>query len=249
MYGLYRLSLSRKIKTMATVADKFDQGKIDRLKKYLLKEEQNGRTRDYEISVDDFVIVPRTNDVSEFDDYEMEMTNETRNLSIVIYKVNNNRNTCYSFCLKGEPEPPKEREQKMGLGEIDVMIQERVKEKLDAKDKEYEFARIKEKLAEKEEKLDEAEEYIEKIEKEITDLRAEMEEVRKGKIKNLLKQSEGVGNLIFSNVLGGIIKKIPGGEGLAGLFGGDEEEQTTESPRKETKASFEMKESEKENES
>ena len=85
---------------MPVIEERYDQNKIDSLKRYLKREAEKGRTRDYEIIVDGFKVVSRTNDVEEFDDYEDEIQDNTRNIAILIYDgAGTNRNTRYSFSL------------------------------------------------------------------------------------------------------------------------------------------------------
>ena len=97
------------------------------------KEQAKERSKDYEIIIDGFKIVSRTNDATEFDDYEPELNENTKNISVLIFDgAKTNRNTKYSFAL-GDDLPKKEKPK--ALGEIDLIIQE----KLDAKDKEYEL--------------------------------------------------------------------------------------------------------------
>ena len=103
------------------------------------------------------------------------------------------------------------------MGEIDNIIQE----KLAARDKEYEYNRLKEELEEIKIQLEEAEEYSE-------GLVAELEDLKKNRFK--------LGNFnmgeFASLALEGIVRrnpqmllKIPGGEALAGLIEQDNAEQ------------------------
>jgi hypothetical protein len=142
---------------MPVIEEKFDQSRIDGIKRYLQREAEKGRKRDYEIAVDGFKVVSRTDNVEEFDDFEAEIRDNTRNVSITVFDLNTNRNTKYFFHLQ------RELSQKSvnGLGEIDQMIQE----KLDAKDREHEMDRLKGKLAEAEDALEQAEEYAEQLER------------------------------------------------------------------------------------
>src|SRR3954464_6979481 len=82
---------------------KFDQHKIDSLKRYLQREADKERAKDYEIIIDGFRVVSRTDDLSEFDEYEQEIKSDTRNISILIFDgPGTNRNTRYSFALQSE---------------------------------------------------------------------------------------------------------------------------------------------------
>ena len=153
---------------MPLIEEKFDQSRIDSIKRYLQREAEKGRTKDYEIIVDGFKVVSRTDNLDEFEDYEAEIKNSTRNVSILVFDgQSTNRNTRYSFLLQGEPNTAQPKPLN-GLGEIDQIIQE----KLDAKDKEYELKQLREKLQETETALQESEEYNEQLEKAIAELKS-----------------------------------------------------------------------------
>ena len=163
---------------MPLIEEKYDQHKIDSLKRYLQREAQKGRQKDYEIMIDGFKVVSRTDEVDEFDDYEQEIKDTTRNISILIYDGGNtNRNTRYSFLLNQDRDRDRGKESSQavngmgGLGEVDQLIQQR----LDEKDREYALKNLTERLEETEEELKEAEKYNDQIEKELAHLKAQIE--------------------------------------------------------------------------
>ena len=193
---------------MPLIEEKFDQHKVDSLKRYLQKEAEKNRKKDYEILVDGFKIVSRTENIEEFEDYEQELKPATRNISILIYDgLNTNRNTRYSFLLQNETSAGhKGLNGTEDLGGI-------IKEKLDARDKEHETTRLKEKLEETQQLLDEAEEYGDILEQKIKDLEA-------GEHKKLVGLGD-VAGLLFNGWLKQnpkLMAKIPGGDALAGLL-------------------------------
>src|SRR5690242_9935429 len=121
---------------------KFDQHKIDSLKRYLQREGEKGRKKDYEIMIDGFRVVSRTDDLSEFDDYEQEIKGDTRNISILIFDgPGTNRNTRYSFSLQGDISN-RSSGSLNGLGDIEQVITDKLAER----EKEYEVERLKEQL-------------------------------------------------------------------------------------------------------
>lgn len=194
---------------MPLIEAKFDQSRIDSLRRYLQREAEKGRSKDYEIMVDGFKIVSRTDNVQEFDDYEHEVRDTTRNISILIYDgPNTPRNTRYSFALQAEPEgnSPKSLN---GLGDIDGIIEQRLSER----DRDHELQRMKEKLEDIEQQLEESEEYAEGLEKQIE----ELEGAKHSKAMNIGELT----GIALESILKRNLKNIPGGEGLAGLFGGD----------------------------
>ena len=150
---------------MPLIEERYDQHKIDSLKRYLQREAEKGRARDYEIIIDGFKVVSRTNDVNEFDGYEEEIRDTTRNLSILIYDGDKTpRNTKYSFALNQDSPIPAQPQNGLGsLADIDQMIQQ----KMDDKEKDFQIRTLTEKLEETEGKLQEAEEYNEKLQDEL----------------------------------------------------------------------------------
>lgn len=150
---------------MPLIEERYDQHKIDSLKRYLQREAEKGRARDYEIIIDGFKVVSRTSDVDEFDDYEAEIRDTTRNLSILIYDGDKTpRNTKYSFALNQDSTIPSQPQNGLGsLADIDQMIQQ----KMDDKEKDFQIRTLTEKLEETEDKLHDAEEYNEKLQSEL----------------------------------------------------------------------------------
>jgi hypothetical protein len=195
---------------MPLLEERYDQHKIDSLKRYLQRETDKNRARDYEIIVDGFKVVSRTNDIGEFDDYEQEIKDNTRNLSILIYDGDKtNRNTKYSFALNQDSAIPAQPQNSLGsLGDIDQIIQQ----KMDDKDKDYQINTLKEKLEETEEKLEESEEFAEK-------LKAELEHIKANRFQmkdvNLLE----VGAELLKFTINQKAKKSPFAAQLSGILG------------------------------
>ena len=215
--------------TMPLIEEKFDQHKIDSLKRYLQREAEKNRPKDFEIIVDGFKVVSRTESVEEFEDYEQEIKPSTRNLSILIFDgPGTNRNTRYSFTLQGEP-AGRSSQAGNGLGEIDQVIAQ----KLEEREREHELSRLREELATAKSQLAEAEEYADSLQKRIK----EMEEKR-------YVQAVSIGE-VASVVLKTLVKqhatRIPGGQALAGLLGADlpEDMPPAALPAAEGPASFE----------
>lgn len=212
---------------MPLIEEKFEQSRIDSIKRYLQREAEKHRTKDYEIIVDGFKVVSRTDNLEEFEDYEQEIKNNTRNLSILVFDgPNTNRNTRYSFVLQGELSTPQPKTLN-GLGEIDQIIQE----KLDAKEKEFELKQLQEKLSDTQQALEEAEEYTELLEKEISELK-----------EKRLVQSTNWGE-VLNGFLAAAAKnnKSQLGQALAGLLGVEGAEKPNELPQgnQDSHASFE----------
>jgi len=189
---------------------KFDQHKIDSLKRYLQREAEKGRKKDYEIMIDGFRVVSRTDDVSEFDDYDQEIKGDTRNISILIFDgPGTNRNTRYSFSLQGDISN-RSSGSLNGLGDIEQVITDKLAER----EKEYEAQRLKEQLKDTKLQLTEAEEYAETLERRIKEMEAQ-------RFTNTVSIGE-VAGLVLKSLVKQNIARIPGGQALAGLLGADQ---------------------------
>jgi hypothetical protein len=188
---------------MPVIEERYDQNKIDSLKRYLKRESDKGRTKDYEVIVDGFKVVSRTDDVEEFDDYEEEIKDNTRNISILIYDgAGTNRNTRYSFSLNQDnasPIPSKPMNGIGGLGEIDEIIQQ----KLEEKDRDYKISSLEKELEDTQQKLAEAEEYHQQLQDEITELKT----VKKSSMSLQLGE---IGASIMDNLLKRNIPQLAG---------------------------------------
>lgn len=199
---------------MPLVEEKFDQHKIDSLKRYLLRERENNRIKDFEIIVDSFKVVSRTNNIEEFEDYEQEIKENTRNLSILIFDgPETPRNTRYSFSLGDAIS--RNSQPANGLGEIDQVIAQ----KLEEHERVHELNRLKEQLSATKEQLTEAEEYAYSLEKRIKS----MEEKRYTQAVSLGE----VASVVLKSLVRQHASKIPGGQALAGLLGADDVDTST----------------------
>lgn len=195
---------------MPLLEEQFSQSRIDAIKRYLHREADKGKAKDFEIQVDGFKVVPRTNDLAEFDDYELELSPESYNVSILIFDgAATNRNTRYSLQMGSAKAAPQALN-----GTDENGIASLLKEKLEERDKEHELNRLQEKVKELEAQLKESEAWGSQLEQHIS-------EIQEGRHKKVVGLSELAGY-----VLDGIVKKnphilnaLPGGESLSGLFG------------------------------
>lgn len=194
---------------MPIVKGQYEQSRVDSLRRSLQREADRGKPRDFEIWVDDFRIVPRTHDLNDFDEYEQEVRDTTRNVSFLLYDgPATNRNTRYSFSFQREG--IEQSTQPATLGEIDQIVAQ----KLTERERDYELARMREKLEATEGQLEEAEQYAEQLQTRI----GELEQAKKGQ---MLKLGD-IGASILMGVLRNNAHNLPGGEALAGFLGMEE---------------------------
>ena len=206
---------------MPLIEEKYDQHKIDSLKRYLQREADKDRKKDYEIIVDGFKVVSRTDNVDEFEDYEQEIKDNTRNISILIYDGGStNRNTRYSFALNRDSTISEQPVNGVGgVGEIDQMIQQRLEEK----DKQYELKSLNEKLAATEAKLEDAEEYQEGLETEVEQLKEQVAQLKEQVSANKFNLGSlnlvELGSEVLKHTLSKNAGKSPMAASLAGILG------------------------------
>lgn len=188
---------------MPFINEKYSEQKIDNLYNYLQSSNEQGEPEDYEIFVDAFKVVKRTNDLSRFESYSNYIQPDTKTLTIVIYDGSSPRNTKHIFTIK---------EESNGLNGVDVDT--RIEEKLRIEKEKWETELLKKENEKLKEELAQAEAYIEELEDE--------NEVAKG--KKFRMGDVNVGEFA-SVMLEGFVRrnpqllaKLPGGEALAGVI-------------------------------
>ena len=212
---------------MPTIEERYDQGRIDVLKRYLQREAANGRTKDYEILVDGFKVIPRTRNLDEFDDYEIELRDNTRNLSILVYDGPvTPRNTKYSFRIE------KPQETLNGPGNGLGATEQLINDKLAERDRQYELERLKEELADTHKQLEDAEDYHKILEDKLAQAEANKHKISGG--------IGALGTVILENLVKRNAHLFPGASAFAGLLGVDvpEAPPPTQESQPATEATF-----------
>jgi hypothetical protein len=214
---------------MPFINEKYSQQKIDNLYNYLQSSKEQGEPEDYEIFVDAFKVVKRTNDLSRFETYSNYVQPETKSITIVIYDGSSPRNTKHIFTLK-------EENQSLNGLEVDSRIEDKIK----VEKERWETELLKKENEKLRTELTEAEAYIEELE----------ENIEKGKDKKFRLGDVNMGELA-SVVLEGMIRrnpqmlaKLPGGEALAGVIEQDnqDKERLLKEAEPEPEVSFKKKE-------
>lgn len=144
---------------MPLYTEKYDQSKIDRIKRILEQAQAKGAPKPFEIFVDNMKVVEKTDDVREFDNYEEFMSHDTSKIKILVYNTAHSpRNDQYCFTITGHHPESSE-----GLSGVESIVQQRLNER----DREHELARLKLQVEESKQKLDEAEGYIDLLEEKL----------------------------------------------------------------------------------
>jgi hypothetical protein len=143
---------------MSAIKFPYDEQKVERIKTMLCGLAERHQHRPFEIFVDKFKVVPKTENMDSFDDYLDFVDEDTKEIKIKVYHTANSpRNDQFTFEVS-----KKEENAQQGLSGIE-QVEQIVGVKLAEKDREYEARRNAELLAECREKLEEAEEYIDTL--------------------------------------------------------------------------------------
>lgn len=206
--------------------EKYDPNKVERLSEHLRLYQEKGQPIDYEIIVDGFKVVRRTNDPAMFSMFENFIDANTKSMEVLLYNgsSNNNDKTIFYF-----GELPKE-----GLSGVD--IDNRVDEGVQRKLKERDYDALKKDNQDLEKEIDELEKQVEQLEKEKAELVASQSPLKGvlGEIGSSLVES-------FIKRNPQVMKSIPGGEALAGLIENDDKSKSPEETSPESEVTFTSK--------
>jgi len=196
---------------MPYITEKYSERKIENLYNFLQSAKEQGDPEDYEILVDAFKVVKRTNDLTRFENYTNHIQPETKELTIIIYDGTSPRNTKHVFTMK--------EENKNALSGVDVDT--RIEEKLRVEKERWETDLLKKENEKLKTELAEAEAYIDELE----------EDAEKAKDKKFRMGDVNVGEFA-SVVIEGMVRrnpqmlaKLPGGEALAGVIEQDNQDR------------------------
>ena len=198
---------------MPYINEAYAQQKIDNLYQYLVNSKEQGEPEDYEIFVDAFKVVKRTQDLARFESYSNYIQPDTKEITIVIFDGSSPRNTKHVFKLR---EDAKDKQALSGI-EIDNRINEKIK----AEKEKWESDLLKKENEELKQDLAEAEEIIEDLEAKLQqtgDKKFRMGDVNVGEFASVLLEG-------FVRRNPQMLAKLPGGEALAGAFMEDNAEK------------------------
>lgn len=139
---------------MAIVKEKYVGAKINLLYQLLQSDYEDGRPREYDISVDDLKVVRRTIDPEKFFSHEDFISGETKYVTITLYEGTSKRNTRHVYYLKEGAE--EEKATLSGIGQT-------INEKLLAQRRQWDFEQLQKENEELKEQVDDQDDYIEKL--------------------------------------------------------------------------------------
>ncbi|HTA62527.1 MAG TPA: hypothetical protein VK835_08725 [Bacteroidia bacterium] len=213
---------------MPYIEEAYSPDKMENLLQYLQCSKEQGEPEDFEIWVDAFKVVKRTNDTDRFENYTNYMRPETKSVSILIYDGTSPRNTKHTFILKDD---------KQALSGLE--INNRIDDRLKTEKEKWESELLKRDYEKLKIDYEESEKYVDELEEKL--LLA---------IGNKPRINEMGVVEVASVLLEGFVRrnprmlaKLPGGEALAGAFIEDNEEKTkllNAAPEPDAKVSFKM---------
>ena len=144
---------------MAVDYKPYDPSEIESIRLMLEAEAKDGKPLSYEIKINGFTRVHRTNKVERFEELHNFLNENTKELVISVYPdTNSNRKEWYKYRMNGLPE------ELNGL-DMEAKISERMKQF----EEKMSMQRTEEKLKEAEHKLEQAELYIDILEDKLED--------------------------------------------------------------------------------
>lgn len=195
---------------MAKIIEAYNPQKIEIIKRMLEKQSSKGSPLAYEIFVDNFKVVMKTTDMSEFDSYEDVMTNETKFIRINVYNSPSETISHTKYVFEIEEKKP---EVNRNLGEV-TDINTKIKESIAVERERWDRDQLIKELDRTKLELQEAEEYIDEL----------SGQLEKAKLKPNHFGKLDLGSLAGSAIEGVMrrnpqwLTKVPGLEGLAGVI-------------------------------
>jgi len=144
----------------STKTEKYNLDKIELIKHNLIQHQEVGKPRLYEIQVDGLRAVPKTTDTSQFENYEMYVSDETEHIKIMLFQGNSHKYDSFIFNCK---ENIAALVVKPTLNETPAFVEDKVKQAMRDRD----IIEYKRRIVALEEELDESKDYIEEIEKQL----------------------------------------------------------------------------------
>lgn len=213
---------------MPYIEEVYSPDKMDNLLQYLQCSKEQGEPEDFEIFVDTFKVVKRTNDINRFENYSNYIRPQTKSISVLIYDGASPRNTKHTFILKDD---------KQALSGVD--IDNRINEKISTEKEKWEGDLLKKEYEKLKVDLEDAENQIDELEAKLalaTGNKPRLNEMGLVEVASVLLEG-------FVRRNPQMLARLPGGEALAGAFMEDNEEKTKQlnaAPVADTKVSFKM---------
>lgn len=195
---------------MAKIIETYNPQKIEIIRRMLEKQSEKGSPLAYEMFVDNFKVVMKTTDLSEFDSYEDVMTNDSKFVRINVYNSPSETISHTKYVFEVEERKPQVQQ---ALGEV-TDINAKIKESIAIERERWDRDQLLKELDRTKLELQEAEEYIDELTEKLDKVKQKPNHL--GKLD--------LGSLAGSAIEGMIrrnpqwLNKVPGLEGLAGVI-------------------------------
>jgi hypothetical protein len=217
---------------MAVITELYNPQKIEIVKRMLEKQAEKSTPMAYEIFVDNFKVVFKTTDLSEFDSYEDFINSETGFLRINIYNtpIEATAHTKYVFEKKAVVQK--------GLGETED-LDSKIKEGISVERERWDKEQLIKELEATKKDLKEAQDYMEMLQNIID--KSKLKSNHFGKLDLGLLAGVAIEGVMRKNPQW--LRKVPGLEGLAGAIDLENKEgiKTNDSKTEEAEVSFSEK--------
>jgi hypothetical protein len=181
--------------------ERYDPRKIERLSDHLRLYYEKGQPIDYEIIVDGFKVVRRTNDPSLFSMYEEFIDGDTKNMEVLLYTGSSYTNDKRIYYFGDQS-----KEELSGL-ELKAQMKDEVKQENRLEDLEKENKELTTANEQLKKDLETLEKEKDELEASQSPLKGVLGEIGSSFVESFLRRNPQ------------ILKGIPGGEALAGLIG------------------------------
>lgn len=191
------MSIGTNIKT-----EKYNPDRIELIKMNLEQHAEAGNPRFYEIQVDGLKAVSRTQDIKQFDNYELYIDETAERLKIMLFQGSSMKYDSFIFlCNNSEP--------LQGIVPTSLSVEDKINQAL----RDKELIDVKAKIEELKQELEEAIEYQDTLEEKIAELESQKPEKGERLFNFLLNYGE---NVMKTNPQA--LRKLPLlGEALAGM--------------------------------
>jgi hypothetical protein len=193
---------------MNSVRETYNPERLEQVRRLLDTQIRKGLPVEYEIYVDSFKVVPKTNDINEFDSYEDYISPGSRSMRLLIYDNVSGTEQVNECVYKMSSFFNKQTSQGSELSgvEIEDRITSQVQSRMDKFEHDRDLSETKKQLRDAKERISELEDELEK------------EQEKKG--LETLKWGQ-IGSVVVENIIKRnpqLLSVIPGGEALAGVL-------------------------------
>ncbi|MBK7763669.1 MAG: hypothetical protein IPI46_09890 [Bacteroidetes bacterium] len=149
--------------------ERYNPDQIELIKQSLQQLKDAGKPRFYEIKVDGLQMVGKTTDLSHFDCYEQNISEDTEEIKFMLYQGTSHKYDSFTHVFKEDIAPVPTL--LPSLNDIPELLEDKVKQAL----RERDVVDYRKRIIEIEEELEENKDYVELLEKQIEGLQRQVE--------------------------------------------------------------------------